>query len=843
MRRPRCRTLQSLLLAVLLVPSVSVSAFAKATDDRGLGTAVAGVVVDEKGRPVADAKVELTRNPGGSPSSCGCSQDPEIYRAHTDPAGRFEVRSLPASWFELRVDHPDFAPLTRKGIIVPDAAGAVDVGRLTLDKGRKLDGIVVDGEGRPLANTAIWIRGSDPWPEGYAFIQRGPRRVTGADGRFSIPIEKKETLDLYACRRDRSRFMQRLDDLAQPLRIVLPSSGRIPGRIVDPEGHPVPGARVSAGMYLGPPSCIVDSYDPCPQTGSSASAVTDAEGRFVLEPIAQGAFGVWVSADDFLPYNQDKVELGGASGLRNLDIVLQRGAASLAGQVRTGTGVPVPGVNILLSCPGGGSNTSTGPDGRYRLGSLTPGGMCHLLARSDRFNNVEDTVVIKDAENHLDLQLVPIETVEIRGRVIGPASEPVAGAEVEIRSAIDGRKHLTAPDGSFAVETAAGSDDCGISVWKEGYAGYHLQNVDCGEASAKEAVIRLERALTLTGRILHLHPEQLRSARISAINKSSATPRSSVSPEGTYRIADLGPGEWTVTVVAGRRFVEKKVTLRRGEDNATLDLSFGDQFPVRGRVIGPDDEGIAGAWLRFAGAEYFSDQASTQGDGSFEILLENGSYTVEVHASTEDNWSIDLPPIVVESAPLEGIDIHLKKGTALHGCTPGLLPGEYLAVDASRQNISKSFLTKADGCYRFKDLEPGDWSVTARLQPDHSEFEPGVVSRIRQVESHVTIMPEVPEAVLDLDLALGDRTLTVRLSAGVETLGGPTLSLLSADGELLLDRLSQKSDGAFHIPRLRDGSYRIQVMAGPDKVLIDQPVELTSDREMVVEIPGPEGDR
>ena len=185
---------------------------------------------------------------------------------------------------------------------------------------------------------------------------------------------------------------------------------------------------------------------------------------------------------------QQGVELGGASGLRNLDVVLQRGAASLAGQVRTWIGAPVPGISLYLSCQEGQSSTSTGPDGRYRLGSLTPGGTCHLSARGDRFNGVEATVEVKAGENHLDLQLVPIETVEIRGRVIGPASEPVAGAEVEIRSALDGKKHLTAPDGSFAVETFAGSSDCGLSVWKDGYAAYRSQNVPCGEAPAKAAV-------------------------------------------------------------------------------------------------------------------------------------------------------------------------------------------------------------------------------------------------------------------------------------------------------------------------------------------------------------------
>ncbi len=833
MRMPRRLAVDSLplLFAVFLLPLPSGAATG----------GVAGMVVDGKGKPVADARIELTRTPGGFPPSCGCSQDPEIYRARTGPTGRFEVRGLPASWFELRIDHPAFAPLIRKEVVVPDAAGAVDLGRLTLNTGRKLDGIVIDGEGRPLANTAIWIRDSEPRPEGYPFIQRGPRQVTGADGKFSIPIEKVEGFEIYACRRDRSRFTWTLDELPQPLRIVLPSSGRVPGRIVDPEGHPVPGARVSAGMAGGTFSDFIDSYDPCPQNDRSASAVTDAEGRFVLEPIAQGAFGVWVSADDFVPYTQQEVELGGASGLRNLDIVLQRGAASLAGQVRTGTGgAPVPGVSIYLSCQGGQSSTSTGPDGRYRLGSLTPGGMCRLSARSDRFNEVEATVEVKAAENHLDLQLVPIETLEIHGRVIGPANEPVAGAEVEIRSALDGKKHLTAADGSFAVETFAGSTECRLSVWKDGYAAYRSPNVKCGEAPAKEGVIRLERALTLTGRLLHLNPEQLKTARIAANNESFLTPRASVSPDGTYRIVDLGPGEWNVSVVAGRRIVEGHVTLRRGQDNATLDLSFHTQFPVRGRVFGPDGEGIAGAWLSFRGAKYFSDRARTQGDGSFEILLENGSYTVQVNApsgpydSTEDHWHIDLPPILVADAPLEGIDVHLKKGTALHGCIPGLLPDEHPVVQASHQGTTWTYTIKADGCYRFKDLEPGDWSVTTQLRTDYPQFFRD--GKDRQVQSHVTVTPGALETVLDLDLALGDRTLTVR-PTGTEKPEGLFLRLLFPAGGTLIDYAGQEADGAFHVPRLRAGDYRIQIMGPKDRVLLTGSVELTSDQEMVVDLP------
>jgi Carboxypeptidase regulatory-like domain len=859
MRRPRNRVVGSLsFLAVLLCPCLGVASSPAAASRpvAGKDRSVTGTITDLAGRPVPGAQIELTRTPGGFPF-CLCFRDQkqEIYHTSTGPTGRFEVRGLPASWFDLRIDHPDFAPLTWRGIATLDAAGPVDLGRLVLDAGRKLEGIVADGDGRPLANIAIWIRsmgflwGEILQAEDSAFIRRGPRRVTGADGKFSIPhLEKtgNSTLSLYACRRG-SRFMQPLaEPLPQPFRIVLPSLERVPGRVVDPEGRPVSGARVSAGIVLVGwtpiPSDVIDFYDPCPQNSGDAFASTDAAGRFVLEPLAQrvqGVFWVRASAEGFLPYARNEVELGGASGLRNLDIVLQRGA-SLAGQVRTRAGAPAPGVDISVSCPEVQSRHSTGPDGRYRLDGLPLGGTCHLSAGGGRFDQVEATVEIKAAENHLDLQVVLAETQQVRGRVIGPEGEPIAGAQIDIPGELDGAKSLTAPDGSFLVEKIGKTSDCVLSIWKEGYVARQSKTLKCGEAPM---VIRLERALTLTGRLLNLNPEELRTAWIHAIDPSSSsltpTPRSGVSPaDGTYRIGDLGPGEWTVIADAGRRSVEGQVSLRAGERNATLNLSFPNRFPVRGRVSGPGGKGITSASVSFreSDSDSFSGGVGTQADGSFEILLENGSYTVSADGpdeSGEGSFSILLPqPVIVVDVPAEGIEIHLEKGLlALHGCIPGLLPSDQAWVEASYQNTTRRYPIKADGCYRFQDLEPGDWSVSARVinHTDHT-FLPGCLPGFRQIHHHITLAPGAPETVLDLDLALGNGTLTVDY-AGAENLGRLSLRLPFADGETLIEPSCQGY-------RLREGSYRIQVVNGQGQALVDEPVEVTSDRETVVEIPG-----
>jgi hypothetical protein len=154
-------------------------------------------------------------------------------------------------------------------------------------------------------------------------------------------------------------------------------------------------------------------------------------------------------------------------------------------------------------------------------------------------------------------------------------------------------------------------------------------------------------------------------------------------------------------------------------------------------------------------------------------------------------------------------------------------------VQASHPGTTWTYAIKADGCYRFKSLEPGDWSVTTGLRTGYPQFFRD--GKERQGQSHITVAPGASEAVLDLDLALGDRTLTVR-PTGAEKPGELCLRLLLPDGGTLVEYACQEADGAFHVSRLRAGSYRIQILDRKDQIVMKGSVELTSDREMVIDL-------
>jgi len=802
----------------------------------GKSHSVTGTVTDSLGKPVPGAEVELTRFPREEDRWSQLSPpDQGLYRARTDPAGRFEVRDLPAAWFDLRVEHPDFVPLKREGVVVEDGPGRVDLGRLSLQAGRTVAGIVVDDKGLPLANTAIWVReDARSAAEDHAFLQQGPRQVTGPDGRFKIPhlTEEKAGLLLYACRRDRSQFQQDLDQpLREPFRIVLPSSERLTGRVVDPDGCPIPGASVGAQLTGFVPSDLIDVNNPCPWTDQSASATTDAEGRFVLEPLVPGMFQVWVTADGFPRYRQKWVEVGGGKGLRRLDVVLQWGGA-VSGRLLTAAGAPASGVAVSASCPGSDAHASTDAAGKYRLAGLPLGKTCSLSAYSGRLGAVERRVEVQPGESHVvDLRLErPTANedtpVKIHGRVVGPHGEPVAGAQVDFLSWRGGETLSTDPDGSFAVEMDGPAADARLSAWKEGYA----WSPEIQAGTEREVVIRLERPITLTGRILGLDPEEISQATVAAKGPPGVVPRSIVYPDGSYRVTDLGPGEWTVIAGTRRGEASGRVTLQPGQRSATLDISLPDRFWVSGRVLGPDGEGIAGARIRFD-----NDEIRSGADGSFEILLANGSY--EISAMGPDDAAGDLAatwlpqPVVVADAPVDGIEIEMRKGLVLRGCIPGLLPSERPWILVSNGKTGRNPLTGPGGCYRVSDLGPGDWTITARL----SDVYPGGESR--EIERRLTLSPEAPETELDFDFFLGSRSLTVRLAGAGKSRSPFSMKLLRADGATVTDFIAPGEDGAFHIGRLREGSYQILIFDEQGSIQVDDLVDLSRDRDLAVEVP------
>jgi vitamin B12 transporter len=81
--------------------------------------------------------------------------------------------------------------------------------------------------------------------------------------------------------------------------------------------------------------------------------------------------------------------------------------AALSGIVRSPDGTPLPHLVLTLSGAGGGRTVLSGPEGRYRVESLTPGDY-ELAADAPGFRlSPEPRVTVGEGETRLDLALVP----------------------------------------------------------------------------------------------------------------------------------------------------------------------------------------------------------------------------------------------------------------------------------------------------------------------------------------------------------------------------------------------------------------------------------------------------
>ncbi|HVR99799.1 MAG TPA: carboxypeptidase-like regulatory domain-containing protein [Thermoanaerobaculia bacterium] len=215
--------------------------------------------------------------------------------------------------------------------------------------------------------------------------------------------------------------------------------------------------------------------------------------------------------------------------------------------------------------------------------------------------------------------------------MLDATSAPVAGAEISLSaqsggqfqktvSGVDGTFRFShVKDGSFqlrALKSNLGTADQSLEV-----AGRPLRGLD----------LRLTTGGTITGRLLGLGPADAAGARVNAYNENSYS-QGVVYQDGTYRLRDFPPGDWTVGAsLSSGRHTAGSVTLEPGAPEAVLDLDLGGDLTLSGvvQVDGASQQAVLS--LRLAGTDQGAGgQSQTGPDGSFRMpRLAAGTYTLE----------------------------------------------------------------------------------------------------------------------------------------------------------------------------------------------------------------------
>lgn len=266
-------------------------------------------------------------------------------------------------------------------------------------------------------------------------------------GEFTFPARHDAWLEAHHS--DHGVGRARVDERALALgtlilrldRTATAATEEIAGRVIGPDGEPVEGAKV-----LGEPD----------GDGPSAEAVTDDEGRFVLQDLVLGPHRVEARYPGLAPVWTTGVPAGADALL----LQLAPGGA-IAGTITAEGGTAVPGATVvalrhtgpLMRVPQAQA-TVFDADGEYRLEGLPPGiydvvggAAGHALVRA---RDVE----VGAAEVELSLSLPA--GGRITGRVVDETTgEPVALARVEVE------RSLAAGPSVAPLRASALSDDAG----------------------------------------------------------------------------------------------------------------------------------------------------------------------------------------------------------------------------------------------------------------------------------------------------------------------------------------------------------------------------------------------
>ncbi|MCK6445630.1 MAG: sigma-70 family RNA polymerase sigma factor [Planctomycetes bacterium] len=632
---------------------------AAATTDVALtipaGFAVRGRVLDVDGRPFAGAAIHLSR--GFRAWSGGVV-------AESDASGHFAVRDLAEDDSQALSALASRRAPSRQQAVAGAVGETIEVELAFEATGGDLTGRVLDVDGRPIAGASV-IAGASGVAE-FARAAKGVelplaarRAFTDGDGVYRIAGLALGVTPVAAVASTFAPFSGATEIVAgreQRLDVVLEHSPRLVGSVLDEHERPVEGALLRVGDWG--------------ITGALARSAAD--GGYVLDGLPIGEFEVRAEREGL---GEARVTLVGApAAVLRWDAKLDRertlrGRVIAPGRELAGWTVDARAMNV-----GDGewfARAATDAAGRFEFTNC-PEFLLHLEVFSPTSSPfavaVADDVDPLAGEVRLHLDPSRERSARIAGRVVDPAGNPVAGAEVFCFPAPLGTSSgvltTSGADGRFTSESIpAGS--WRLSVGAEGLARTITtpQHVRTGDTLDWGDIV-LSRGGTLVVEVVAESGIDVAAVRIGLVGDAGGElfghgvaevrdGRASFSaiPRGDYRLtpwgADVALRTIEVNVADGRetrarlelvRGREVRVDVVHADGRAVVERLETELRDANGRLL--DDAplvpfGAGACWLRRLSV------------GSFVLAVEDG----RGHA-TRVEFAVDAGPELASDEPL-----------------------------------------------------------------------------------------------------------------------------------------------------------------------------------------------
>ncbi|MFY1826579.1 carboxypeptidase regulatory-like domain-containing protein [Myxococcus fulvus] len=596
--------------------------------------AIRGTVMDGLGRPVAGARVSASSpEDGATLSTIPCPREdlPSWATPDEEPASPWllaeclpqsedvlvslllarqgeapvhaETRSTEDGTYvldDLPEGHQVLLALSEHGAVsrMGVSAGSQDV-ELMLEQPTFIQGQVLGEDNAPLSGVSLTLVST----RHTRFFDSH----TDVRGEFKLGPVPHDTYLLLAAKEGWRPVLVQTSSQAAALEVRMHPSHRLSGRVMS-GGLPVKGVEV----VVGPAKPF--------SGGLPFRVTTDSGGHFELE-LSTGSFLVTAQREGQSALA--RVTLGGSS---IPEVLLRLGEArQLEGTLRDDTtGAAVAGARVTLF-PRGLQwmtlETTTGADGRYRVGPVEPGEWLFSLRSSGYVASIHWERTLSPDLGPKDFTLR--RGVPIAGHVVDDAGQPMGNVALSLENVNHGYRTYeevrTAPDGSFSLEASSPGD-----FWVIARSNRYVTKRVTVQAPMTDLRITLSTGGAVEGTLTDSRGQPVSgfTVLVAPLNGNIADGFLSApdtNTQGQFSRGGILPGRYRVQAEQVALSVERKawtvVEVKEGAV-AKVDLRLPTEHALEGIIVDTSGHPIQGASIRVQPRE----PASTDDEG--QVLSE-----------------------------------------------------------------------------------------------------------------------------------------------------------------------------------------------------------------------------
>ncbi|PKO16232.1 hypothetical protein CVU37_11455 [candidate division BRC1 bacterium HGW-BRC1-1] len=705
------------------------------------GHTVSGRVTNkETGEPIAG--VEISQNVYAN-----------AVKAETDSDGRY--RLFPVTNVQLVVAKEGFRMVdsasSRRAQMF--SAGPVMKSRLTVELGDELDvsrdfemaeSITISGKVTRKNGDIIPDASVSLFSSGGGGMNSANLTRVNNDGTFKMEVVPNITGRVKAVApgyaRGISEMVEVLDTSVSGVVVILNAGGSLGGVVVDPQGKPVPEAKVNATAYV--------SLGMSSMGETVGDTVSDAEGRFALLNLPVGSNSLTAHKKGFASSVDQKEEIEEDKTRSDVRLEL-RPPHFIAGRVTDTNKKPIAGASVsFYSQSGGSGRATTDEDGKYRVDDLAEGtytGNCNKQPQGNAQKqgvkvDRDDVDFILGEEKKGDLTVI--------GKVLDWKSrDPIK--DFKVTPEYNQVKKSPDKPGEFTLQAQANVTYT-LTVSAPDYQpSIQSFSADTGMGSTKEITFLLGPGGTIIGRVVNKADKApIPGAKLTMMSSGSnfgwvpdelkATMRNATTTadgQFVFEKAPAGSVQIEVKVGEGKAPASKTITVEHDKIADAGDIEIGTGGAIRVKVVrDPGDSPVEGADINIMSqmAPGSGTRGSKKTDAQGTALFENlapGPYSV-----SDQNNKIHGNTVVNGEATVEVV-LRLGGGTLTGKITKEGKPISAGGISLSRQGgeaserVNMSAQVEGEGKYEIKNLPAGTYRATVM---SYEEQQAGRMSRIEE---------------------------------------------------------------------------------------------------------------